>query len=462
MKEIRIQITAGNVFKRIVICAAILLLGTVGMAALASMRKPPAEAKPTERTLKVAVQRAEARDVAVSITGYGEVHVLNEVSIAPEVSGRVVGVHPRLDEGEAIGAGEILFAVDARNYQAAMDEARSNVAQLESTVARLRQQDALDRQRLVTLVRSRDLARGEFERLRTLFNEHSVGTRSAVDGAERAFNAASDQADQMAQALALYPLQVREAESRLAAAGAGVALARANLARCRVAAPFAGRVKRAAVEIGQFVAPGQAVVTLADDSVLEIQISLDSRDARRWLRFDGPSSDAAVAWFNDLTAESVPIRWTEDSEDHAWYGRLHRVVAFDQQTRTLMVAVRIAAGMAVSQDRARLPLVEGMFCQVEIPGRTLKGVVTLPRWAVSMQGTAYVAREGRLKTVPVDVVRAEGDRVYVAGGLTPGDLVITTRLVDPLENSLLEITSGNQGGVDNVTGKGAAGEEKAS
>ena len=462
MNEIRLHITAGNVFKRIVICAAILLLGTVGMAALTSMRKPPAEAKPTERTLKVEVQRAEARDVAVSISGYGEVHVLNEVSIAPEVSGRVVHVHPRLDVGEVIGAGEVLFALDARNYQAALDEARSSVAQLESTIARLRRQDTLDRQRLVNLDRSRDLARSEFERLRTLFSEHNVGTRSAVDGAERTFNAAGDQADQMAQALALYPLQIREAESRLAAAGAGLALARANLARCRVTAPFAGRVKLAAVEIGQFVAPGQAVVTLADDRELEIQVSLDSRDARRWLRFDGRPSGAATAWFNGLRDESVPIRWTEDTEDHPWYGRLHRVVAFDQQTRTLKVAVRIGADAALSQDSARLPLVEGMFCRVEIPGRTLKGVVALPRWAVSMQGTAYVARAGRLKTVPVDVVRAEGDRVYVAGGLTPGDLVITTRLIDPLENALLEITPGNPGGGDNVTGKGAPGEEKAS
>jgi hypothetical protein len=34
----------------------------------------------------------------------------------------------------------------------------------------------------------------------------------------------------------------------------------------------------------------------------------------------------------------------------------------------------------------------------------------------------------------------EGEYAYVADGLNAGDMVITTRLIDPLENVLLEIT----------------------
>ena len=39
------------------------------------------------------------------------------------------------------------------------------------------------------------------------------------------------------------------------------------------------------------------------------------------------------------------------------------------------------------------------------------------------------------------VARIEGDAAFVSGGLNPGDIVITTRLIDPLENALLEITN---------------------
>ncbi|MBW2238250.1 MAG: hypothetical protein JRF39_04230 [Deltaproteobacteria bacterium] len=47
----------------------------------------------------------------------------------------------------------------------------------------------------------------------------------------------------------------------------------------------------------------------------------------------------------------------------------------------------------------------------------------------------------RLKTLPVNVVRMDGENVYVAGGINTGDMVVTTRLIDPLENTLLEITN---------------------
>jgi len=87
-----------------------------------------------------------------------------------------------------------------------------------------------------------------------------------------------------------------------------------------------------------------------------------------------------------------------------------------------------------------LPLVEGMFCTVRIPGKQLKNVVRLPRWAVTFDNTVYIVNgENRLKTIPVTVARTEGETIYVSAGLNPGDTVITTRLIDPLENALLEV-----------------------
>ncbi len=429
---------------RVVVCILLILMGVGGYITLASLKKPPAEALNGERPLQVAVLKVQALEIPVTITGYGQVRALNAVRISAEVAGRVVAVHPRLEVGEGISKGELLFEIDTRDYDTAMAQSRAETSQWTSVLQRLAKQAAIDAQRLKTLERNRDLAKAEYDRIHNLFSVHGVGTRSGVDRAEQGYNATVDQADQMSQTVTLYPIRIKEAQSSLDAARARLALARANLQRCRVEAPFDGRLTLAAVEQGQYVTPGQALVTLADDTILEIQVPLDSRDVRQWLRFAQGKSSRAGAWFGQPEPVACRIRWTEDKQGHAWRGRLHRVVAFDQKTRTVTIAIRIDAAAAQSENGG-LPLVEGMFCAVEIPGRTLDMVFQLPRSAVSFKNTVYAMVDSRLKTIDVQVARVDGDYAYISAGLKNGDTVITTRLVDPLENTLLEVISDNEG-----------------
>jgi RND family efflux transporter MFP subunit len=428
------------VLLRIAVCIVILLIGVGSMAKLSQMKQPPAEAVFTERPMRVQGLMANPQDVSVFINGYGEVQALDIVHIAPEVSGKIVHVHPKLEVGEVIPKGETLFTVDDQNYRATYADAHASVAQMKASIQRLEKQYQLDLERQKTIERNRELSRKQYERVKKLFEKNKVGTLSGVDQAEQAYNAASDSADQMARQIALYPIQIKEAESALASARARLTLAEINLKRCKVAAPFDGRVKSAGLEIDQFVSPGQIVLTLADDSLIEIHVPIDSRDAKEWLRFKPRDDNQKSAWFAGLEPVACNIRWTENPEGNVWEGRLHRVVLFKQQTRTLTVAVRIDAENAASQTEAELPLVEGMFCSVQIPGKTLQKVFRLPRWAVTFDNTVYIANaENRLQTVPVTVARTEGESVYISKGLNPGDTVITTRLIDPLENALLEV-----------------------
>ncbi|MEN8245619.1 MAG: efflux RND transporter periplasmic adaptor subunit [Thermodesulfobacteriota bacterium] len=429
-----------HVLFRIVICVAILLIGVAAMARLSKLKKPPAEAVRIEKPMRVEGLVAEPEDVDVFIYGYGEVQALDVVNIAPEVSGRVVHVHPELEVGGIIPKGKILFKIDDRNYRATYADARATVVQFKASVERLEKQYQIDKQRQLTIERNRELSRAEYERVKKLFTKNKVGTQSGVDQAEQAYNGAADAADQMARQIALYPIQIKETESGLASARARLTLAEINLKRCKVAAPFDGRVKSAGMEMDQFVSPGQVVLTLADDSVMEIHVPIDSRDAQKWLIFEPRNNDQKGAWFAGLKTLPCKIRWTEHPEENTWEGQLHRVVTFKQQTRTLTVAVRIHAETAASQDQTALPLVDGMFCSVKIPGKKLQNVIRLPRWAVTFDNTVYIANdENRLKTVPVVVARSEGDNIYISEGLTRGDRVIATRLIDPLENTLLEV-----------------------
>jgi RND family efflux transporter MFP subunit len=438
MKEINVK-SSNRVSFRLVVCGAVLLVGFIAMNSLANMKKKPAELAFQEPSLQVEAQAAEFQEVPVSLNGYGEVKTLNVVSISSEVSGTVLDIHPRLEAGEIISKGDLIFKIDTRDYEAALKETSATVKQLENSILSLQKQYEIDQVRLTSLQRNAELAKKQFERLQTLFEENSVGTQSNVDAAEQSYISVMDQATQMARTVELYPIQIQESRSSLDSARARFGTARANLERCEVRAPFDGRLKSVSIEKGQFVSAGREVVTLADDSVLEIEVSLDSREADQWLRFDGAGNAATAAWFGNLKQVDCKVRWTEATSDTHWKGTLHRVVDFDANTRTLTVAIRILAENTATENPGSLPLVEGMFCSVEIPGRSLNNVVKLPRWAVSYENTVYMSVDGRLKTVPVEVARLDSDHAYVSGGIETGDLVVTTRLVSPLENSLLTI-----------------------
>jgi len=424
-----------------VVCAAVLGGGVLGMQLLAAMKEPPAQTKAPEAVLRVRAEAVYPEDVEVTLKGYGEVRALNVVPVAAEVAGKVVRIHPNLEAGGLIRKGEVLFEVDPRDYEAGLADARAMVAMNEDTIVRLKKQYEIDRERLKTLERSRDLAKAEFDRVTQLFEQDQVGTQSLVEQTERGYIAAADLAEQLGLAVTLYPVRIREAGNALASAKARLGAAETSIERTSIKAPFNARVKTVNLEAGQYVAPGLNAMTLADDSALEISVPLDSREARDWLKFKSDAAQPQEAWFRDVEPVPCRIRWTEDKNHHYWEGTLNRIERFDQQTRTVAVAVRIEGEAAHSADADKLPLVAGMFCEVSIPGRTLKDLYRLASTAVNFEGIVYRSVEGRLKATPVERAFVEGEDVFISHGLNPGDVIITTRLVDPLENSLLDITA---------------------
>lgn len=426
-----------NMFFRLAMCVLILFGGVVVMQRLAALREPPKQAVLAEARLRVEVLRASPESVPVVITGYGEARARDVVSITPEVAGLVVVIHPRLEVGEVIPAGDLLFRIDPRDYQAARDQALAQVSQMRDGIVRLKKQYEVDRSRLDTIRSSRDLAQREFERVRQLFLQEEVGTQSGVERAEMAFNQAQDAYDLLGQAVDLYPIRIREAEAGLDAAGAALELANTRLERTEIRAPFQARIREVRVELGQYVTPGAPVMTLANDSLLEIPVPLDSRDVRDWLGFAENSGSDGKAWFSVPEPVRCRIYWTEDPGEHYWEGTLRRVQQFDRFARTVTVVVEVFGSEIISVNNP-LPLVDGMFCRVDIPGITMQQVYRLPRWAVTFEEQVFVARDMRLEYRDVRVVRTQGEETFVSEGLQPGDLVVVTRLLNPLPGSLLD------------------------
>lgn len=426
---------------RVLLCVAVLIAGIGARAVLIAFKTPPKQAEIHEMSLRVEVQKVQPADVPVMISGFGEVRALNVVMLTAKVAGEVVEVHPRLEVGEVIPAGELLYRIDARDYQAGLAQAQAQIERLNTTITLLKQQAETDRTRLETQRRTLDIASQEFQRDKKLYEEEDVGSETIVNLSEINYRKVQDAFDQVAEAVDLYPLRIREAEQGLKAVQAAAELARLNLERTEVRAPFNARLKQVQIEAGQAVAPGVPVLAIADDSTLEIAVPLDSRDARNWLRFedgaaapDAPDSDH---WFGELEPVECKVTWTEDPQGLARPGILNRVQKYDPATRTVTVAVRLDNGAGRGSDET-LPLVEGMYCRVEIPGRTMAGVYRLPRWAVGFDGTVYVAVDGRLKRTQTRIMRTEGEETFVFGGVAPGDLVIVTRMANPLPDTRVE------------------------
>ena len=390
---------------RILVCLAILVAGFGGFRFLKSQKKVPTQAEIIERPLKVEVADAVFSSVPVIIEGHGELSSTRTVDIAAEVAGTVVEIHPRLQTGAIINKGELLFAIDDRDYRA-----------------------EYERSRYAILLRDKDLAEKEMKRLGTLYEKNRVGTRAGVERAEKAVNTVANQLAQVKQAM------IR---------------AEIKLERCRVTAPFTCRITKKNIEKGQYVAPGKIVLGLADDSTLQIEVPLDGSDAFRWLGFGSESKSSgpvSMAWFSDVNPVPCKVGWTENEENHA-IGTLARISSFDEKTRTVKVVIDVDSKQFQNKNIS-MPLVAGMFCRVEIPGNPMVQVVELPRRAVSFEDTVYVVKENRLHTVPVKVARVQNNNAYISEGLESGDKVITTRLVNPLEKSLVEIVENFTGAID--------------
>jgi len=418
---------------------ALLAMGVAGMLGLAALKKPPAEAKSSgeERAIRVTTIQAVPSDATVTLSGFGEVRSVRSVEIAPQVPGTVTQIHPRLVAGEVVRAGEILFALDARALEAAIEEVNARIAESDTQLRRLDTERKNETERLVLVERSRDLAQARFDRTKKLHAE-AIGNQTDMDDAERMLNEAAEASQVLEREVALFPIRIQETEQQRAALEAALKLAQLKLDHATVRAPFDGRIAEVRVEQGQYVSPGQAALVLADDSTLEIAVKLDAAEARTWLRFAVESNADGMAWFGAVEPVACEVRWVEDVDSTGWRGTQDRVEQFDPDSRTVTVVVRVSAADAHGEP-GRAPLVAGMFCETRIPGRAISGVYRLPQSVLTLDRTVRIARAGRLANVPVEVLRQEGADMYVRAELGADDRVITTRLVNPIENTLLDL-----------------------
>ncbi|MHC4759103.1 MAG: efflux RND transporter periplasmic adaptor subunit [Planctomycetota bacterium] len=115
-------------FKQLILSLGILALGILIIVLLIKFKKYPTKDVPKILSPLVKVQRVELKDVEMVVQQNGTVTPKTEVEIVPQVSGKIVWLNPNFKAGGFIKADEEILRIDKRDYELALQQAKSIVA----------------------------------------------------------------------------------------------------------------------------------------------------------------------------------------------------------------------------------------------------------------------------------------------------------------------------------------------
>ncbi|HUP05598.1 MAG TPA: efflux RND transporter periplasmic adaptor subunit [Caldimonas sp.] len=232
-------------------------------------------ALPPRVTLLSVVQR----DFVQTVVASGHVEAPHRVSIGAQIVGNVVEVP--VAEGQTVVAGQVLVLLDARELQAAADQADLAVEQARLKVRSIEEvQRPVAEQALRQAQVNLDNARAAQARAVDLFRQGFIG-QAALDDAQKAADLADSQlrsAAKQLEALRAGGSDERYAQAALAQARASAEAAQARLRYTRIAAPVAGVLIARDVEPGDVAQPGKALMTLSPLGTTELVVQIDERN----------------------------------------------------------------------------------------------------------------------------------------------------------------------------------------
>lgn len=314
----------------------------------------------------VSVQTARRQDIRVVVNAIGSIAASNTAVVHAQVS----GVLQRLDfiEGQQIKAGQQLAQIDARAFQASLDQAQG---------ALLRDQAQLENANI-------DLARYKGLMAKDAIPKQQLDTQLAL---------------------------VHQLEGTVKLDQAAIASARLQLSYARVTAPIAGRAGLKQVDLGNVVQPTDAngVVVVTQTRPIALVFSVPSVNV-----------PVIAARLRDRTPMPVQA-WASGGRQALAVGAVATVDnAIDPTTDTLKVKA-----MFPNTDDALFP---NQAVNVTLQLDTLHDVLAVPQAAVlrGAQGN-YVYVVGADNTVAVRVVTpgaADAGWVAVQGALQPGERVV--------------------------------------
>lgn len=222
--------------------------------------------------------------------GAGELVLSGNLEVADAQLGfKAAGlvVERTVREGDQVTAGQLIARLDDAEARAQLALRQAELAATEAVLAELEagsrpQEIAAAAAAVQRAEAERERARLDFVRLRELRAKEVVPERDFETGRAQleVAEARVIEAQEHLQLLREGPRAetIQQARARVAQARAAVDLAAAQLANSRLLSPLTGRVLSHNIEVGEFVSPGTAVVTVADTAQIWVRAYLNETD----------------------------------------------------------------------------------------------------------------------------------------------------------------------------------------
>src|SRR5438105_6690386 len=323
--------------------------------------------------------RAEQRAIPCEIAATGTAEPRQTVSVQSQVTGVLTQVAFR--EGDDVAAGQVLFQIDPRPFQAALEQAQAMLARDHAQA----QNAALDAQRYAELVKQDYVTKSDYE-----------AKRAAAEALQAAVRADS----------------------------AAVANAQLNLEWAAIRAPIAGRTGRLLVREGNLVRANAADPLVVINQIRPILV-----------RFAVPQK-----YLGDIQRyhqHQLPVFASPSQADTVFSEGVLTFVDNSVDTTTGTVLLK---GEFPNRDNVLWP---GQFRNVRLQLYIDDKALVVPSQAVmtGQQGTYVFVlnQDGTARSQPVTVERPAGAYAVIAQGVRPGDEVVTDGQVRLVNGAPVEV-----------------------
>ncbi len=349
----------------------------------------------------------------------GVLEANNKVDLNSETAGTIS--HILVSEGDRVGRGQVLMRLRADKQLAQVQQSEAGVQSSRENIDLQQAEISQAQARLDSATQRKNLAQSEWQRYEKLFSEQFI-SQLELDQKRTNYDTALASWQEAQQALVSSKARYSQATSGLAQARStynyNAALARDTVIR----APYGGVVGQKFVDVGDYVAPTEKLITVVDPSLFKMQFDVPERYLER------------------LHIGNVMTAAFEGLGNAAYTGRVNFIdPVVDPQAHTVMVKALLPAEPGLRH---------GMFGNVALSLGLIKNAVVIPEAAIVPQGEKtfvfVVLREvpkaaGKAKPAPTqpvpvahirEVVIADrsAGKVQILSGLAAGEEVVTDGL----------------------------------
>jgi RND family efflux transporter MFP subunit len=422
--------------------ASLIVVGTfviLGGALVAGRSNKPAQAAPPPLTVEVV--QVEQEDVPIYSEWIGTTDGMVNADIKAQVTGYLL--RQNYKEGSFVKKGELLFEIDPRPFQAALEQANGQVAQyqgqIEQAVSQVAQAEAQAAQANSELLQAQaQLSHAQANQVKTQLDvnkyaplaEQKAVTQQDYDNAAQTNAAAKAQVEAAQAGVEAARAQLRVANAQIGTAKAAIATAKGqvenaraavktaalNLSFTRVISPVDGIAGMAQTQVGNLISASSPLTTVSTLNPIKVYFRLSEQEYLHLNKHDliEARQGASVA---QLELELVLA-------DGSTYPHKGSFFFADRQVDPTTGAIRLA-GLFLNPGNVLRP---GQYGRVRAVTSVKEDALLIPQRSVSeLQGTYQVAVIDVDKKVSIRTVKVSersGSMWIVEDGLKPGEVVV--------------------------------------